>query len=168
LKTIVIVVLGLVVSAAGVACISPEQWRMDHCHYDGAYADGMNEARRGLPMNPQQYVGQCPIEIEAEVMDGYREGYTAGVAAGPLPARPYHGGGGRPPAQAAPAPPGTTGQWACDSTIDCSGHGFCKDRGDGVKLCMHEGARGDYCTSTIDCGGGLFCKRGPGGLEICM
>ena len=172
MRTIVTLGVWLVMGVAGVACISPEQWRRDHCHYDGAYADGMNEARRGTAMNPQQYVGQCPVEIEGEVMDGYREGYTAGVAAGPLPvssSRVRAGGAAPHPGPTHGDPTiGATGQWPCNSSIDCKGAGFCKDRGDGVKLCMNKGARDDYYTSSINCGPGLFCKEGPGGLEICM
>jgi len=155
-----------------VGCISPEQWRRDHCHYDGAYADGMNEARRGKPMSPQQFIGQCPVEIEAEVMDGYREGYTAGAQAAPISEPPAHrddrAANTTTTATREPAPALSTAQWVCDNTLDCKGKGWCKDRGDGVKLCMKDGARGDYCTSTIDCGSGLWCKKGPAGLEVCM
>src|SRR5690348_6322842 len=47
----------------------------------------------------------------------------------------------------------------CNSSIDCGSGQFCKDRGDGLKLCMGNNARGDYCESSIDCNPGMFCKE---------
>lgn len=56
---------------------------------------------------------------------------------------------------------------ACKTSIDCGAGSFCKDRGDGRKVCMGNGARGDACKSTIDCGGGLFCKDAGNGRKVC-
>lgn len=58
----------------------------------------------------------------------------------------------------------------CQSNLDCDGVGnWCKDRGDGIQLCMSsDGHPGDYCTSGLDCGRGLFCKDRGDGLKMCM
>jgi hypothetical protein len=77
------------------------------------------------------------------------------VVPGGAPA-PYYGGGG------------AVGGNYCNSSIDCQGGGFCKDRGDGVKVCMNNGVRNQYCHSSIDCGGGLFCKDRGDGINVCM
>lgn len=76
--------------------------------------------------------------------------------------------GGRVRVQPGAAPRGGGGDF-CQSSIDCPGAGaFCKDRGDGLKVCMNDGARGDFCSSSVDCGGGLFCKDRGDGLNVCM
>ena len=64
----------------------------------------------------------------------------------------------RPSAGAAPD--------ACNSDIDCH-RGWCKDRGDGVRVCMDRGGNGDFCQSSIDCGRG-FCKDRGDGMKVCM
>lgn len=56
----------------------------------------------------------------------------------------------------------------CKSSIDCDGSRFCKDRGDGIKLCMGDGGAGAYCKSAIDCEGSRFCKDRGDGLKVCM
>jgi hypothetical protein len=61
-----------------------------------------------------------------------------------------------------------TGPGFCHSSIDCPGGGFCKDRGDGLKVCMDNGGEGASCHSSIDCGGGGFCKDRGDGLKVCM
>lgn len=147
----------------GVGCINPVEWRKQHCHYDGAYSLGMNEARSGQAMDSQQFIGQCPVEIEAEVMDGYREGYNSGLRAPPLPSNSSSRH------RSAPAHEATESygaQSTCSSSLDCK-PGFCKDRGDGIHVCMSKGQRGDYCSNSTDCGSGLFCKDGPQGLKVC-
>jgi hypothetical protein len=55
----------------------------------------------------------------------------------------------------------------CQSGLDCGSGQFCKNRGDGIKLCMGDGANGDYCSSSIDCDDG-FCKNRGDGLKVCM
>jgi hypothetical protein len=62
---------------------------------------------------------------------------------------------------------GSPGQITCDSSLDCEFSQFCKDRGDGVKLCMGDGAPGAYCVSSLDCTTG-FCKPRGDGFEVCM
>ena len=62
----------------------------------------------------------------------------------------------------------TQGYPYCTSGIDC-GHGsFCRDRGDGVLMCMGQGPTGAPCASGIDCSSGLFCKDRGDGLHLCM
>jgi hypothetical protein len=66
--------------------------------------------------------------------------------------------------QAATRAPGRSND-GCRSGIDCGSGEFCKDRGDGVKVCMGNGGAGAYCRSGIDCGSGLWC-RGDG-VKVC-
>jgi len=58
----------------------------------------------------------------------------------------------------------------CQNNLDCDGtSNWCKDRGDGIKVCMSsKGHAGDYCTSGLDCGNSLFCKDRGDGLKQCM
>lgn len=168
----------LAVVVVGVGCVPTAQWKRENCHYDGAYANGMNEARSGKPMNTHQYVGVCPAELEAEILEGYREGYTVGLQARPL----SQDGGSSQPTRVRVEDPGagsydptrptrtsgsSTDQMPCKYSYDCK-PGFCKDRGDGVRICMNKGGRGDYCTNGTECGSGLFCKDGPQGLKVCQ
>ncbi|MBK7857400.1 MAG: hypothetical protein IPJ65_02005 [Archangiaceae bacterium] len=57
---------------------------------------------------------------------------------------------------------------SCTSSLDCGPGGWCKDRGDGVNVCMNHGSHGDYCQSSIDCGAGGFCKDRGDGVNVCM
>jgi hypothetical protein len=66
------------------------------------------------------------------------------------------------------SPSGGNGNYYCHSSIDCGPGGWCKDRGDGVNVCMSHGSRGEFCQSSIDCGGGLFCKDRGDGMNVCM
>lgn len=68
-----------------------------------------------------------------------------------------------PAASLAPAAPSSG---ACRSGLDCGSGQFCKDRGDGVRVCMGNGGPGAPCASGVDCGSGLFC-RDRGGLKVC-
>jgi hypothetical protein len=117
-------------------------------------------------------------------------GPQAGVVAGaPMPPPP-------PPPPPAPAPQGVTitvpqvsiglgttrgkrarrsatrggasNQAYCSSSLDCGSGEFCKDRGDGMKMCMGDNAPGEYCSSSIDCGSGSFCKDPGDGMKMCM
>lgn len=57
----------------------------------------------------------------------------------------------------------------CNGNIDCPGRSMCKNRGDGVRVCMDRGKQNDFCTSSIDCEGTrLFCKNRGDGLKVCM
>lgn len=57
----------------------------------------------------------------------------------------------------------------CQNHLDCGSGEFCKDRGDGLRLCMGNGGQGDYCADTTDCEGvGLWCKDRGDGLTVCM
>lgn len=168
----------LAVLVMGIGCVPTAQWKRENCHFEGAYATGMNEARAGKPMNAYQFVGVCPAEIESEILQGYREGYNVGLQARPLvepqaaqPFRhdphpaPFHA---PPPTHESPraGAGSSTDQMPCNNSLDCK-PGFCRDRGDGVHLCMNKGQRGDFCTNGTECGFGLFCKEGPQGLKVC-
>jgi hypothetical protein len=56
----------------------------------------------------------------------------------------------------------------CHSSIDCAAGAFCKDRGDGYKICMNDGRRGELCSSSIDCEHGRFCKDRGDGMKVCL
>jgi hypothetical protein len=64
-----------------------------------------------------------------------------------------------------PATPGVVRN-VCSSNLDC-GRGWCKDRGDGVHVCMDRGGQGDFCSSNLDCGRG-WCKDRGDGVHVCM
>jgi len=57
---------------------------------------------------------------------------------------------------------------SCRSSLDCGMNGWCKDRGDGIKVCMDNGAHGESCSNSIDCAGGGFCKDRGDGFKVCM
>jgi hypothetical protein len=74
----------LMTSCAGMM----RAWRDQNCNYDGAYAAGMNEARKRKAMNPS-FAEQCDLLSQEDTQRGYREGYTAGaggpaIIAGPV------------------------------------------------------------------------------------
>ena len=80
---------------------------------------------------------------------------------------PAEGEWATPPQPAAPAPLGTS-QRSCNSSLDCGSGGWCRDRGDGLKVCMNSGQHGDSCQSALDCGSGGFCKDRGDGMKVCM
>lgn len=88
------------------------------------------------------------------------------VMAYPPPAVPYPP---RPPGAYAPppvqAPPLAT---SCGSGLDCAGTLTCRDRGDGVKVCMGNGAQGAYCAYGTDCAGALSCRPTYGAIMTCQ
>jgi|GEM_PF-2411669 len=153
-----LVALLAITTLAGCAELQ-RAWQEDHCHYDGAYADGMNDARTGSPMNPASIADACPPQTRPDVQAGYRDGYTNGAATVAPPHHPHRRGyrGLR-----------DTGQPYCRYGTDCRGAGFCRDRGDGVRVCMDHGRRGDYCRFGTDCRGSLFCKDRGDGIRVCM
>ena len=57
---------------------------------------------------------------------------------------------------------------ACRGSLDCGPSSFCKDRGDGIRVCMGDGGPGANCRGSVDCGGGLFCKDPGDGIRVCM
>lgn len=59
-------------------------------------------------------------------------------------------------------------QFECSSNLDCGAGSWCKDRGDGVKVCMDSGGHGDFCQNNLDCGSGGWCKDRGDGMKVCM
>lgn len=55
----------------------------------------------------------------------------------------------------------------CSNSLDCGSGEFCKDRGDGMNVCMGKGAQGHYCNSGIDCAS-MSCKDPGDGFKVCM
>lgn len=71
---------------------------------------------------------------------------------------------GLPPS---PWPRNEPGLPYCQNSFTCGSSQFCKDRGDGVKLCMGDSPPSAYCVSSIDCADG-FCRDRGDGLRVCM
>ena len=135
------------------------------CNYDAAYAFGMNQARHGKPMVPSWATSGCPEAVHGDVTLGYREGYTAGVGGRPsaAPARSQ----ARPQFARAKGASAVAVEGRCTGDQDCNA-GRCRDRGDGITICMHKGQSGDGCRFSSDCDSGLFCKDPGNGLRACM
>lgn len=155
LRTTLVLTVALVLS--GCAAMM-EQWRDQHCNYDGAFADGMNDARAGHAMNIGQYDTSCHAETVAEARTGYREGFTEGNASTVVVHHEHHGqrvASGRY-------------QPVCKWNTDCGSGGWCRDRGDGVSVCMNQEPRGSFCKWATDCASGLFCRDRGDGLQQCM
>lgn len=66
--------------------------------------------------------------------------------------RRSRGGFNQQPQQMAP-PAGSS----CRSSLDCGSGDWCKDRGDGVNVCMGHGGQGAPCSSSLDCEG-MWCR----------
>jgi Dickkopf N-terminal cysteine-rich region len=66
--------------------------------------------------------------------------------------------------------PGTVvvSQPYCQWHSDCGQGSWCRDRGDGVNVCMGHGARNASCAYGSDCGPGLFCRDRGDGMKVCM
>lgn len=62
----------------------------------------------------------------------------------------------------------TQGYLYCNSGTDCGQGTFCRDRGDGVSMCMGNGVTGAPCRQGTDCSSGLFCRDRGDGLHLCM
>lgn len=56
----------------------------------------------------------------------------------------------------------------CEFSSDCVGSLFCKDRGDGVSVCVGSGHQNDFCATTGDCVGSLSCKAKNDKVKVCM
>jgi hypothetical protein len=78
-----------------------------------------------------------------------------------------HRGWPSPQGTAHATPSRRAGSAGCSSHLDCGSGGWCKDRGDGVNVCMDRGGQDGFCDSSIDCGRG-FCKDRGDGLKVCM
>lgn len=159
---IILLALALAFSASGCAAMM-EAWRTEHCNYDGAYADGMNDARGGKPMNVGQY-DHC-VDGIADAKTGYREGFTNGTATTAIVVHEHRGQ--RHAGHVAP-PAGTRHQPPCRYQTDCASGAWCRDRGDGYNVCMDSEPRGNFCQHGTDCASGLFCRDRGDGFSVCM
>jgi len=126
------------------------------------------------------YGGTASATVEvcqAPVLSG-PPGMTSQPATYPLPQpevpapAPYGwsvpGPGPVVPAPGPRRPVRDSNQPMCQSSLDCGPGGWCKDRGDGVQLCMNHGDHDDFCQSALDCGSGLFCQKSGDGFMRCM
>jgi hypothetical protein len=108
---------------------------------------------------------QPALQARQEIVDDCRKGWAL---AGPFDALPMAEPVRQVQAVVIPVIAPGYAVDVCNSTIDCASGAFCKNRGDGIKVCMANGGRGDFCVSTIDCSSGLFCKSRGDGLKSCM
>lgn len=61
------------------ACSAMQQSYVEQtCQSESAYAQGMNQARAGKPME-ESFAYLCPAESKTLVMASYRKGYTSGL-----------------------------------------------------------------------------------------
>ena len=153
-----VLLAGTATLALGLAlsnCAGMEQmYRDSYCDYNGAYKKGMNDARAGNPMDVSAS-RVCAPEQKSAADQGYREGYTEAVRSQPSSVTVNlngRGGGGYEPEIP-----------QCRSSGDCGFGKFCRDRGNGNKVCMGDGAGGAPCVTSGDCGSGLFCRTGGSG-----
>lgn len=124
------------------------------CNATEAYKQGVSTGMSGgaLSFSPP---GNCPSEYQQALHQKFTEGY-------------YYGASQRPQmAQVGGYPSGT--QTYCRSNSDCRAGQYCRNRGDGVTVCMGQGTSGFYCVSSGDCGGGMYCRSLPQnpGLRVC-
>lgn len=163
--SLLLTVLAVIVLASGCMATAPPMT----CDYDGAYAQGMNEALAHTPMDPARIEAGCPASASGDVLMGYREGYTIGAEAERTrPRAPQvtviRAGGGRGDAD--------DDEDECTFDSDCAG-GEC-ERVRGTRRCVGggssgggRGGRGDSeCTFDSDCRGG-DCIRLEGGINVC-
>ncbi len=74
-----------------------------------------------------------------------------------------------PPRHDPPGPARTaTVAGSCGASGDCHGGQQCKDRGDGVKVCVGKGKNGAFCANSKDCVFPGACKRRHDGVNVCM
>jgi hypothetical protein len=60
------------------------------------------------------------------------------------------------------------GVFYCDQrSVSCPSSDFCRQRGDGVWVCMGNNPPGGYCVDSTDCANG-FCEVREDGLTVCM
>lgn len=119
------------------------------CNATEAYKAGVQTGLNGqqLAYNPP---GNCPGEYQQALSAKYNEGYYYGASQRNTQ---YPGGGG--------AVQVGGGQVNCRSNAECRPGQYCRNRGDGVNLCMGGSGRGYYCISSSDCAPGLYCKSLP-------
>lgn len=55
--------------------------------------------------------------------------------------------------------PNVVTQASCTTNTQCAFGKTCRDRGDGAKFCMGDGAHGAYCASSLDCEFGGSCRQ---------
>lgn len=84
------------------------------------------------------------------------------------PAQPAHPVVERMPARKPRAASSGGGLAYCQSTGECLSGETCKDRGDGIRLCMGKGQRNDFCAAPADCTSGLSCAARNDGLKVCQ
>ena len=49
------------------------------CNYDGAFAEGLQDAKSGVAMNSDRIKITCDAPREEEALRGYRDGYMTGT-----------------------------------------------------------------------------------------
>ena len=124
-----------------------------------AYEHGYNKAQQAEPMETR-WSERCVPEVRRERVDAYVAGYQA--AAGP---RGNAGGIGLDLHLNANVQTGGGGTTACAFDADCGVGRACRAIRGG-KVCMGEGAMGDYCDFDGDCLS-QSCAVADGGVKYC-
>jgi hypothetical protein len=71
-------ILGLSVMAAACGCESmARDFEERACNYEGAFQQGLNDAKADKKMNSEALAYQCPANTKSDVRKGYREGYSS-------------------------------------------------------------------------------------------
>ena len=73
LKKTILALLFIVSSCAGMK----EDYLARICHYDGAFEEGLNDAKSEERMAGEDLALQCSEDKRADVRKGYREGYLS-------------------------------------------------------------------------------------------
>lgn len=77
-----IMFLSILINFGGCAFFSDldkiHQTEQRVCNYDGAFAEGMNDAKNSQPMDSERIMKYCSGSIKEEAGRGYREGYMTG------------------------------------------------------------------------------------------
>jgi hypothetical protein len=124
------------------------------CDVNAAYQAGIAQGRSGASAL-YNAPANCPAEYQSALTLKFTEGYNFGTT--------------QRVQLAAPAAGAVAGQQLyCRSSGECSLGQTCRNRGDGITMCLGNGARNYYCVTSMDCSSGLLCRDiGARNLRIC-
>jgi len=124
------------------------------CNATEAYKQGVQTGLSGQSLS-YTAPGNCPGEYQQSLSQKFSEGYYYGASQRPQPVQTVYPQGG---------------QSFCRNNLECRSGEHCRNRGDGVTVCMGRGQRGFYCISSPDCSYGLSCRSLPqnSALRVCQ
>jgi len=125
------------------------------CTFAGASHKGSDDAQNSRPMDAMKVAEGCDPSVRAAVEKWYREAYGNSdvVEAADVDSSEKAQGPRNKP--------------ECHVKADCSDGKWCRDRGDGVRLCLGSEPRGGFCQYEDDCGHGLLCGKGKDKIGKC-